>query len=70
MAPNKGLLLQARYKTLVDSKFNFIEWWKFAEGEKLSKLFDIGEELIAGLLHALKMVSALSYYGPFNRLGP
>ncbi len=70
MAPDKGLLLQAEYKTSVDSKFNFTEWWKFAEGEKLSKLFNIGEELVAGLLHALEMVSTLSYYGPSNWPGP
>ncbi len=36
----------------------------------MSKLFDIGEELVAGLLCALEMVSALSYYGPSNRPGP
>jgi hypothetical protein len=69
-APDENLLLQAGCKTSVDSKFNFTEWWKFAEGEKLSKPFDIGEELAAGLLRALEIVSALSYYGPSNRPGP
>jgi len=38
-----------------------MEWWKIAKGEKLSKPFDIGNELVAELLHALEMVSALFY---------
>jgi hypothetical protein len=38
-----------------------MEWWKVPEGENLSKLFDIGDELVAGLLHALETVSALFY---------
>jgi hypothetical protein len=58
------LLLQARYKTPVGSRFNFTEWWRIAEGERLRKPFDVGEELVAGLLHALEVVSALYYiYG-------
>ena len=60
-APNKSLLQQASYKTSVDSNFNFTEWWKFAESEKLSKPFDVGDELVAGLLHVLEIVSALFY---------
>ncbi len=38
-----------------------MEWWKIAEGENLSKLFDIGNELVAELLCALDMVSMLFY---------
>ncbi len=53
------MLLQATYTTSVDSNFNLTEWWNIAEGEKLSKPFDVGEELVAGLLHVLEMVSAL-----------
>ena len=49
-APNESLLLQAGYETSVDPKFNLTEWWKIAEGERLSKAFDVGEELVAGLL--------------------
>ena len=59
--PDKSLLPHARYKTSVDLKFNFTEWWKLAEGKKLSKLFDVREELVAGLLRVLEIVSALFY---------
>jgi hypothetical protein len=45
----------------INPKFNLTEWWKIEEGEKLSKPFDVGEELVAGLLHALAMVSTLFY---------
>jgi len=52
--------------------FNFTEWWKIAEGEKLNKPFHVGDELATGLLHALKMVSTLvcyAVYRPFNEPG-
>ena len=61
IAPDKSPLLQAGCKTSVDPTFNFMEWWKIAEGENLSKLFDIGNELVAELLCALDMVSMLFY---------
>jgi hypothetical protein len=32
-----------------------------AEGQKLSKPFDVGDELVAGLMHALEIVSMLFY---------
>ena len=54
--PDKSLVLQAGFKTSVDSKFKFTEWWRIAEGEKLSKLFDVGEDLVAGLLWILEEV--------------
>ncbi len=60
-APDGSLLLQAGSRTSADPKFNLTEWWKVAEGEKLSKPFDVGEELAAGLLRALEMVSTLFY---------
>jgi hypothetical protein len=46
---------------LVDPKFNITEWWKIAEGEKLSELFDVGEKLVAALLCVLEVASALFY---------
>ena len=61
VAPDEGLLPQAECKTPVDPKFNFTEWWKIAEGEKLSKPFDVGEEMVAGLLRVLEMVSVVFY---------
>jgi hypothetical protein len=60
-APDEILLLQVECKTSVSSKFNFTEWWKSAEGEKMSKAFDIGEELVAGLLRVLEAVSTIFY---------
>lgn len=60
-APDGRLLLQAGSRTSVDAKFNLTEWWKLAEGAKMNKAFDVGEELAAGLLRALEMVSTLFY---------
>jgi hypothetical protein len=65
-APDASLLLQAGYKGLVDLEFNFTEWWKIAEGEKLSKLLDVGEELVAGLLCVLEKASTLFHIQPSN----
>jgi hypothetical protein len=59
--PDESLLLQAGSKASIGPTFNFMEWWKVPEGENLSKPFDIGDELVAGLLYALEMVSALFY---------
>ena len=54
-------LRQTWSKISVYPQFNLTEWWKIAEGDKLSKPFDVGEELVAGLLRALDRVSALFY---------
>jgi hypothetical protein len=60
-APEESLLPQTKRMILAGLKFNFTEWWKLPEGEKLSEPFDVGKELVAGLLGALDMVSALFY---------
>lgn len=60
-APDVNLLLQPASATSIDPKFGLTEWWKMEEGQKLSKPFDVGDELVAGLLHALEMVSTLFY---------
>jgi hypothetical protein len=59
--PDESLLLQAGSKASISLTFNFTEWWKVLEGENLSKPFDIGDKLVAGLLCALETVSALFY---------
>ena len=59
--PDRSLPLQGMSKTSVDTKFNLTEWWKIPEGESLNKSFDVGEELAAGLLRALEVVSVSSY---------
>lgn len=48
-------------ETSVGPNFNFTEWWKITEGKKLSKPFDVGEELVEGLLRVLETVSTLLY---------
>jgi hypothetical protein len=45
----------------VNQKFNLTEWWKIPQGEKLDKPFNVGDELVVGLLHALEIVRALFY---------
>jgi hypothetical protein len=54
-------LLQAISKTSIDPKFNLTEWWEIVQGDKLSKPFDVGEELVAGLLRVLAIVSTSFY---------
>lgn len=69
VAPDERLLRQAASwaacetaETLpVGHRFNFTEWWKIAEGEKLCEPFNIGEELVAGLLREVEAVCALLY---------
>jgi hypothetical protein len=61
VAPNESLLPHAGYKRSVDPNFNFTEWWKIAEGKKLSEPFDVGEEMVAGLLRVLEVVSVLFF---------
>jgi hypothetical protein len=58
-APDENPLLQAGCKISINSSFNFKEWWKLGEGEKLSKPFDIGDELVAELICSLTAVSTL-----------
>ncbi|KAH8993768.1 hypothetical protein EDB92DRAFT_1815424 [Lactarius akahatsu] len=36
-------------------QFNFMEWWKIGEGVEMKEPFDVGDELVAGLFHALEM---------------
>ena len=55
-APDESLLLQSGSEKPFEWKFNFTEWWKFEESEKLSAPFDVGEELVAELLRALETV--------------
>jgi hypothetical protein len=69
-APDESLMLQAEFNTSVGSKFKFTEWWRIAEGEKLSKPFDVGKDLVVGLLRVLEEVSALLYFaGPLINRG-
>jgi hypothetical protein len=60
-APDETLVLQTGPETSAGQAFNLTKWWNITEGERLSKPFDVGEELVAGLLSALKMVRAIFY---------
>src|SRR5258708_40350775 len=70
VASDESMLLQATYTTSVNSNFNLTEWWNIAEGEKLSKPFDVGEELVAGVVHGLEVGSAFFHiYAPKSNRG-
>jgi hypothetical protein len=56
-APDESLLLQAGCSSSLDPNFNLTEWWRIAEGEKLSGPFNVGDELVAGVLQVLERVS-------------
>lgn len=58
-APDESLLLQTGSEKSFGRKFNLTEWWKIKENEKLSKPFDIGDELVAELLDAVVRVCTL-----------
>jgi hypothetical protein len=42
--------------------FSLTEWWNFGEGVVMKEPFDVRDELIAGLLRALKMVCTLFHF--------
>lgn len=65
VACNESLLLQTGHNASVNPDFNLTEWWRMARGEKLSRPFNVGDELVAGMLQVLERVSTLFYiYSP------
>jgi hypothetical protein len=61
-APNGSSLSQGNLGKVQPSgtpQFNFTEWWKIGEGEAMGEPFDVRDEVVVGLLHALEMVCAL-----------
>jgi hypothetical protein len=58
-SPFGSLLLQGKEQSSDSAKFKFTEWWKIGEGETMEEPFDICDELVEGLLHALDMVCNL-----------
>jgi hypothetical protein len=68
VARDESLLLQTAHNASVNPDFNLTEWWRIARGEKLSRLFNGGDELVAGVLQVLERVSTLLYmYAPSER---
>ena len=60
-APDRSQLPTGSAVPLSDApQFNFTEWWNI-EGERIRSPFDIWDELIPKLLHALKKVCAFFY---------
>jgi hypothetical protein len=59
ITPNGSLLLQGKEQPPDTAKFNFTEWWKIREGETMGEPFDVWDEIVEGLLHALDMVCKL-----------
>jgi hypothetical protein len=65
VARDESLLLQTGNIASVIPNFNLTEWWRISRGEKLSRPFNIGDELVAGVLQVLDRVSTLFYvYAP------
>ena len=58
-APDISQLLESAVKPSGDPQFKFVEWWKIGEGETMREPFNICDEVVAGILHALEMVRAL-----------
>ncbi|KAN0128682.1 hypothetical protein V8E53_013501 [Lactarius tabidus] len=54
-APYGSLLPQGKEQSDT-ATFNFTEWWKFGEGETMEEPFDVCDEVVEGLLHALGML--------------
>src|ERR1700744_4903926 len=38
-------------------QFIFTEWWNIGEGETMRKPYNVCDEIVVGLLHAIEMVS-------------
>jgi hypothetical protein len=55
-APDGSLLPQGKEQPSDTAEFNFTEWWKIGEGETMGEPFDVRNEVVEGLLHALDMV--------------
>ncbi|KAF8264064.1 hypothetical protein EI94DRAFT_1703534 [Lactarius quietus] len=53
-APSGSQLPQGKVQPSDSPRFNFTEWWKI-EGENMRKPFDVCDEVVVGLLHAVEM---------------
>jgi hypothetical protein len=58
-APNGSLLPQGNDRPSDAAQFNLTEWWVIGEGEMMGEPFDVRDEIVNELLHALKMVCNL-----------
>jgi hypothetical protein len=58
-AAHGNLLPQSKEQPLDTAQFNFTEWWKFGEGETMGEPFNVCDEVVEWLLHALDTVCNL-----------
>jgi hypothetical protein len=58
-APDESLLPQSKEWPSDTAQFHFTEWWKFGEGETMGEPFDVRDEVVEGLRHALREVCNL-----------
>ncbi|KAI9431445.1 hypothetical protein BJY52DRAFT_1199675 [Lactarius psammicola] len=61
-APERNRQLQEKVQEPGVLQFNFTEWWKFGEGEIMKEPFDVREEVVVGLLHALEMEASVQLH--------
>ncbi|KAH9016314.1 hypothetical protein EDB85DRAFT_1898188 [Lactarius pseudohatsudake] len=52
---NGNQKLKGKIQASAIPQFNFTEWWKIGEGVAMKEPFDVRDELVPGLLHALEM---------------
>jgi hypothetical protein len=63
--PDGNLLPHGKVEPSNTPLFNFTEWWNIGEGEMMREPFDVRDEVVVGLLHALEEVCTLvSFTGP------
>jgi hypothetical protein len=55
---DRSRLPQGKVEPSHAPQFNFTEWWNIGEGETMREPFDVRDEVVAGLLHALEKVYA------------
>ena len=59
--------LQAWHGTSLNPNFKFTEWWRVAEGEKLSGPFNVSNKFVAKVMQVLERVSAFMFiYAPYS----
>lgn len=69
MAPDESQLLQEKVELSDTSKFNFTQWWKVSDQEILREPFDVRDEVVVALVHALDTVCTfVDFASPITKL--
>ena len=64
--PDGIRLPQGNIEPLHAPQFNFTEWWTIGEGDTIRGPFDVRDEVVVGLLHALEEVCTLFHSDVLN----